>query len=68
MDSIGANESDGPYDKPIRWFLSLEEGGLDGQSEQSGKAAATPRPASPDAAERAYRKTSEAPATYRPMI
>ncbi len=63
------------YDKPIRWFLTLEEGDLEQEfgtsAEGLGKASdATPAYGrSPtDAAGRVYRKIADAPANYAPMI
>ena len=50
------------YDKPLRWFLTLEEGDLEKAAEES--------PAKPQngAASRLSRKIADAPATERPMI
>ena len=56
------------YDKPIVWFLTLEDGDLDQDSGQPAIAPGTPNRAGSDAAERVYRKISEAPAEHRPMI
>ena len=63
------------YDKPIRWFLTLEEGDLEQEfgtsAEGPGRVSET-TPAygrSPtDAAGRVYRKIADAPANYAPMI
>ena len=67
------------YNKPIRWFLTLEEGDLEqeiGPSEgASGKVSETPSPygrttpgISKDAASRIYQKIADAPANYVPLI
>ena len=67
------------YDKPIRWFLTLEEGDLDQESGPSGGPAGKvseapsaygrkPAGVSTDAAGRVYRKIADAPASYAPLI
>ncbi len=54
------------YDKPLRWFLTLEDGDLGQESESSGPVSATP--AGSSAAERIGRKIADAPASHRAMI
>ena len=67
------------YNKPIRWFLTLEDGDLEQELVQSGggpgkvsKTSSTyGRPTngiSSDAAGRVYRKIADAPANYVPLI
>lgn len=67
------------YNKPIRWFLTLEEGDLDQENGTSKEATvrvaeATSPYGSPsqglssDAAGRVYRKIADAPANYHPLI
>jgi hypothetical protein len=63
------------YDKPIRWFLTLEEGDLEqenGPSDSSGRisegSTAYGRRGSTDAATRVYRKIADAPAGYLPLL
>ena len=63
------------YDKPIRWFLTLEEGDLEqenGPGDASGRVSETGgaygRKVGSDAAGRVYRKIADAPANYLPMI
>jgi len=75
------------YDRPLRWFLTLEEGDLEGvddrygQTERDyGKVAETPaqyrasgEKESPkgtrsEVAERVFRRISEAPVDYLPLI
>ncbi len=63
------------YNKPIRWFLTLEEGDLEQETGPSGKVSEAPSPYrrssngnSTDAAGRVYRKIADAPANYAPMI
>ena len=65
------------YDKPIRWFLTLEEGDLEqenGLSNGSGRAGggsdAHNRKAGigADAAGRVYQKIADAPSNYIPLI
>jgi len=54
------------YDKPLRWFLTLEDGDLGQESESSGPVSATP--AGSSAAERIRRKIADAPASQQSMI
>lgn len=67
------------YNKPIRWFLTLEEGDLDQENgpsgEASGRVSEAPAPYgglsnlnSLEAAGRVYRKIADAPADYLPLI
>ena len=67
------------YNKPIRWFLTLEEGDLDQDTGPSGEApgqvSESPAPygqanntSSSDAAGRVYQKIADAPADYLPLI
>ncbi len=64
------------YDKPIRWFLTLEEGDLEQEIGPSGKDSQKQSPygrrpsngISADAAGRVYRKIADAPASYAPLI
>jgi len=65
------------YDKPLRWFLTLEEGDLEqenGSADGSGKVSdgsgAYKRKASigTDAGGRVYRKIADAPSNYIPLI
>ena len=63
------------YDKPIRWFLTLEEGDLEqenGPADGSGKVSeasgAYGRRGGTDAASRVYRKIADAPASYLPLL
>ncbi len=65
------------YDKPIRWFLTLEEGDLEqengvtnGNSRVSKSSAAYNRKGGmgTDAAARVYRKISDAPTNYIPLV
>ena len=63
------------YDKPIRWFLTLEEGDLEqenGPADGSGRASeasgAYGRRGGTDAASRVYRKIADAPAGYLPLL
>jgi len=53
------------YDKPLRWFLTLEEGDLENGVGVSDEAPARPQNA---AATRLSRKIADAPASERPMI
>ena len=49
------------YDKPLRWFLTLEDGDLEDETGPSGK--------EPSAAAKGLcRKIADAPASHRPMI
>jgi transcriptional regulator with XRE-family HTH domain len=67
------------YNKPIRWFLTLEEGDLEDESgtatgntgrisEASTTYGRSPNGNSSDAAGRVYRKIADAPASYAPLI
>ncbi len=62
------------YNKPIRWFLTLEEGDLEQENGPSGEASGrvSDAPASygrtSNAAGRLYRKIADAPADYLPLI
>ena len=61
------------YDKPIRWFLTLEEGDLEQENEPvdgriSEASAAYGRKGGPDSAGRVYRKIADAPSKYLPLI
>ena len=65
------------YDKPIRWFLTLEEGDLeeenglsDGLSRVGERSATHDRKTGigTDAAGRVYRKIADAPSNYIPLI
>lgn len=61
------------YDKPIRWFLTLEEGDLEDELGGSSGRIADPagsygRKSGTDAAGRVYRKIADAPANYLPLI
>ena len=49
------------YDRPLRWFLTLEEGDLADESGPSGNEPSA-------AAKRLSRSIAEAPASQRPMI
>jgi transcriptional regulator with XRE-family HTH domain len=49
------------YNKPLRWFLTLEEGDLDEKKGPSGKESSA-------AANRLSRKIADAPDSQRPMI
>jgi len=53
------------YDRPLRWFLTLEDGDLDEETGNAGGASRTPLSA---AAERLSQKMADAPASHRPMI
>jgi transcriptional regulator with XRE-family HTH domain len=53
------------YDKPLRWFLTLEEGDLEEEVGVSEGARGRPQSV---AASRLSRKIADAPATKRPMI
>ena len=53
------------YDKPLRWFLTLEEGDLEKEAGVSDEAPARPQSA---AANRLSRKIADAPASQRRMI
>ncbi|PKB71096.1 MAG: hypothetical protein BZY87_07150 [SAR202 cluster bacterium Io17-Chloro-G6] len=67
------------YNKPIRWFLTLEEGDLEQEIGPSGEGPGkvsesapaygwSPTGSSTDAAGRVYRKIADAPANYAPLI
>ncbi|NQW24519.1 MAG: helix-turn-helix transcriptional regulator [SAR202 cluster bacterium] len=67
------------YNKPLRWFLTLEEGDLEQENgspgSSPGKGSEAPAPygrastqASSDAAGRVYRKIADAPSDYLPLI
>ena len=61
------------YDKPIRWFLTLEEGDLEQENEPvdgriSEASAAYARKGGPGAAGRVYQKIADAPSKYMPLI
>ena len=56
------------YDKPLRWFLTLEEGDFGDNDETSKTASDTPRSTSSAAAKRLSQKISDAPEVHRPMI
>ena len=64
------------YDKPIRWFLTLEEGDLEQENGPSGDASGRVSEAGgvyggkggSDAAGRVYRKIADAPAGYLPLL
>jgi len=53
------------YDKPLRWFLTLEEGDLENEVGVSEEARVRPQSA---AASGLSRKIADAPATERPII
>ncbi len=54
------------YGQPIRWFLTLEDGDLEQESESSGPVSA--RPAGSATAERIRRMISDAPANQQSLI
>ncbi|MQG34648.1 MAG: helix-turn-helix transcriptional regulator [SAR202 cluster bacterium] len=60
------------YNKPIRWFLTLEEGDLEQEGVAPGREAKSQgspgSQASSDAAGRVYRKIADAPSDYLPLI
>lgn len=64
------------YNKPLRWFLTLEEGDLEQEPGSTpGKVSETPAPygrastqAGTDAAGRVYRKIADAPSDYLSLI
>ena len=56
------------YNKPLRWFLTLEAGDLDQDSRPSDKATKASPYASSAAAKRLSSRIAEAPAAHRPMI
>ena len=53
------------YDRPLRWFLTLEEADL---AEETGAAKEIPRMFQSTAANRLSRKIANAPEGHRPMI
>ena len=53
------------YDRPLRWFLTLEEGDL---TEDTGTATEAPRTSQSAAANRLSRKIADAPDSQRQMI
>ena len=55
------------YDKPLRWFLTLEEGDLEEDIPTTGSTKA-PGSSSSAAANRLSRKIADAPVSHRPMI
>ena len=55
------------YDKPLRWFLTLEEGDLDEDGPSDESTAKLSRSGSA-AASSVSRKIADAPASNRPMI
>ena len=55
------------YDKPLRWFLTLEEGDLEEDRSSRGSTESSGRSTSA-AANRLSRKIADAPASHRPMI
>ena len=54
------------YGKPIRWFLTLEDGDLEQESESSGPVSA--RPGGSATADRIRRMVSDAPANQQTLI
>ena len=56
------------YNKPLRWFLTLEEGDLHPENGPSDEASKTAPRASSAAAKRLSSRIAEAPAVHRPMI
>lgn len=53
------------YDRPLSWFLTLEDGDLE---ETKGAAKEAPRISQNSAANRLARKIADAPESQRPMI
>jgi len=53
------------YDRPFRWFLTLEDGDL---AEETGTAGEASRTSQSAAANRLSHKISDAPESQRPMI
>ena len=53
------------YDRPLRWFLTLEDGDL---AEETGNAGGASRTSLSAAAERLSRKIADAPESHRRMI
>jgi transcriptional regulator with XRE-family HTH domain len=56
------------YDKPLRWFLTIEEGDLDWETGPSEDSLAASGRRSSEASDKLSRKIADAPASYRPMI
>jgi len=63
------------YDKPIRWFLTLEEGDLEQENGPDGSSSGRVSDTGgsygrgeSDAAGRVYRKIADAPAGYLPLL
>jgi transcriptional regulator with XRE-family HTH domain len=56
------------YDKPLRWFLTIEEGDLDWETGPSEDYLAASGRRSSEASDKLSRKIADAPASYRPMI
>jgi transcriptional regulator with XRE-family HTH domain len=63
------------YDKPIRWFLTLEQGDLEQENGPAGDSSGRVSDSSgsygrgsSDAAGRVYRKIADAPAGYLPLL
>ncbi|MDA0262564.1 MAG: helix-turn-helix transcriptional regulator [Chloroflexi bacterium] len=62
------------YNKPIRWFLTLEEGDLEQENvpQSDSPRGVSEAPAgygqSSDAAGRVYRRIADAPSNYHPLI
>lgn len=56
------------YDKPLRWFLTLEDDDLGYNDESSNTASETPLSTSSEVASRLSRKIVDAPEDLRPMI
>ena len=54
------------YDRPLRWFLTLEEGDL--WQEEVGAVGEAPRIPQSAAATRLSRKIADAPSSQRPII
>ena len=61
----------GLYDKPIRWFLTLEEGDLEQEAYSGSISSSTMvygKNGESDAAGRVYRKIADAPSGYLPLL
>ena len=59
------------YDKPIRWFLTLEEGDLKQEASPGNVSVNTGtygKNVEPDPAGRIYRKIANAPSVYLPLL
>jgi transcriptional regulator with XRE-family HTH domain len=56
------------YDKPLRWFLTLEDDDLGDNYETSNTVSGTPLSTSSEVASRLSRKIADAPEDLRPMI